>query len=83
VGKARRPVRFANLMTRAMPLVPRDEQRRWLDLRRRFGGAEAPDLALLSPDDRRAFDEISAALEREAPAHPVVAEILRRTRDAS
>lgn len=83
VERNRRPARFADLMTRAMPLVPREEQRRWLDLRRRVGGAEAPDLARLSPDDRRAFDEIAAALEHESPTHPVVAEILRRARDAS
>jgi hypothetical protein len=40
-------------------------------------------LARLSGDDRHAFDEITAALARESPTHPVVAEILRRTRDAS
>jgi hypothetical protein len=82
-------LRLVDLMTRATPMVPRAEQRRWLALRSKLGALRSSgdgglvDLGRLRPEDRGAFATLIGELEASDARHPVVAEIVRRTQSAA
>ena len=70
--------RFADLMTLVSPLVAKEQQRRWRELRIHVRGGDGPES--LASRDRRELDEIVEGLALRNAAHPIVGEIVRRSR---